>query len=204
MNTSSEDMRNKGNQILQMIPYNDIPAGNPKLCHNINIQHKKATKFPMTKSILYERIDKNGFYEFTVPGDGNCQFSSVSDQLFGRINYHKDLRKIAVQWMRENGEIKMKNGTKLSDFIDTDVYKDWNEYCNMMEKDTHWGDQITLIALSNLFSRSIIIISSIRCDKDDNSYIVCIHPKGRNYRNREPLFLSHQHEYHYGSLKWKN
>lgn len=198
-------MRVKSDSILKLALTDDIsPAGSDALCETTNKEKKSITilKPPQCKSLLRERIEKYGLYERTVPDDGNCQFASVSDQLFGNINYHKCLRNIAVAWLRENGENKLENDTKISDFIDTDVYKSWNDYCDNMEKDHQWGDHITLIALSNIFSRSIIIISSVFC-KDDFGYITFINPKSKNFYNREPIYLSHQHEYHYGSLRWK-
>lgn len=202
-------MRVKSNHNLQLASDNDILPSGADTIYESNKEEQKSTtiaipsRSPLYRSVLSERIEKYGLYERSVPNDGNCQFTSVSEQLFGCIKYHKSLRNITVAWLRENGEIKMENGTKISDFIDTDIHKNWDEYCDKMEQDHQWGDHITLIALSNIFSRSIIIISSVFCN-DDTSYITCINPKSKNYYNREPLFLSHQHEYHYGSLRWKN
>ena len=102
-----------------------------------------------------------------VPGDNNCQFHAIADQLFKiGINGWSDikLRKKAVQWLKENGKRAMDDGkigerTLLKDAIGV---PNWNNYIKeMSEHGKTWGDEATLLAISVLFKIEIIIISSL-------------------------------------------
>ena len=44
------------------------------------------------------RMEKNGFKRVKIESDGNCIFSSVSDQLYGK-NYHDQIRKFVCDYM---------------------------------------------------------------------------------------------------------
>jgi len=127
-----------------------------------------------------------------VPGDGNCQMHSLSDQLCGNFSYSKFLRRSIVTWLRANGELKLANGALLKEFVD----KPWDQYCNDMSKDGTWGDHLTLISACELFSIKVIIISSVQGD----NFILEINPEFS--KPRRVVMLSHYAEYHYGSIQY--
>jgi hypothetical protein len=45
--------------------------------------------------------------EQPIPGDGNCQFASLSDQLFGTVHYADAIRANVVGWLRRNGDLEL-------------------------------------------------------------------------------------------------
>lgn len=140
-----------------------------------------------------------------VPGDNNCQFHAIADQL-NQINI-KDwnditLRKKAVKWLNDNRDRPMDNGkigkqTFLKDAVGID---DWEKYIdNMSKHNVTWGDEATLLAFSVLFKIEIIVISSL-----PNNYSHCIKPPEIwNIELKNKIYIGHYHEFHYVSTKLK-
>jgi len=126
-----------------------------------------------------------------IPGDGNCQMYSLSDQLCGNLNHAKYIRRALVSWLKTNSEISLSNGCTLKDFVHD---QSWENYCQKMLKDGEWGDHLTLIAAAEVFQAVIIIISSIPGD----NYVIEIIPTFT--APQRTIMLSHFAEFHYGSV----
>jgi len=127
-----------------------------------------------------------------IPGDGNCQFSSVSDQLFNTIDRADYVRKSAVDWLRKNKNWKLANGAVMSDFAHDQT---WEEFCNDLSRHGIWGNHLTLVAISEHFGNRICIVSSVESD----SFMISISPPV--LRSPKLILLSHYAEYHYGSIE---
>ena len=156
-------------------------------------------------SILSMHLSAYNLEIKNVPGDNNCQFHAVADQL-DQINIKEwndvKLRKKAVQWLKDNGDRPMDDGkigerTLLKDAVGV---VDWNKYTeDMSQRNKTWGDEATLLALSVLFKMEIIIISSL-----PKNYSHSIKPPelwGIELQNK--IYLGHYHEFHYVSTKSK-
>lgn len=146
------------------------------------------------KERLRYRLELYDLVERPVPGDGNCQFYSLSDQLYGSLGYASDIRAKIVQWLQAHQELQLENGAKLSDFVTTNT---WEEYCSMMSKVGTWGDHLTLVAAAELFGVCITIVSSV----DDQNFVMEIRPSV--VLSQKVLLLSHYAEFHFGSLTAK-
>jgi len=127
-----------------------------------------------------------------VPGDGNCQMHSISDQLTGTFDYARFIRRSIVAWLRAHGELKLANGALLKEFVHD---KTWEQYCNEMSRDGIWGDHLTLIAATELFNIKVVIISSVPGD----NFIIEINPELS--KARRIVMMSHYAEYHYSSIQ---
>lgn len=148
----------------------------------------------MNKERVENRLEKIGLRTKDVPGDGNCQFYSISDQLFGEISYANDIRKKAAEWLQENPNKEI-NGCPLNCFI---YDKTWDEYCEEVGKNGSWGDQMSLIAVANVYNLRIIVISSVKGD----NYVTEVYPDPP-LPNREPprqITIAHIAELHYCSV----
>jgi len=126
-----------------------------------------------------------------IPGDGNCQMHSLSDQLCGNLNHAKHIRGRLVSWLRAHASLELPNGCTLKDFVHDQT---WDQYCAKMSKEGEWGDHLTLIAAAEVFSGKIIIISSIPGD----NYLIEVVPALTAPQNL--MMLSHFAEFHYGSV----
>jgi len=153
--------------------------------------------YPDPKALL-ERLKVYGMKEKTaIRGNGNCQFAAFSDQCFGDIKYAAAIRSECVRWLAKNKDFVLSNGAKMEDFLQTDYFPTWQDYCEYMSEDGIWGDNLTLVALSELFRTKIIIISSIKLSKNQNPCTVII---PSNWDNKKVVYLSHLHELHYSSI----
>jgi hypothetical protein len=99
--------------------------------------------------------------------------------------------------LRLNAETVLENGAKVSDFV---YDRTWKDYLADMSRDKIWGDHLTLIAATEIFNKSIVVVSSI----PNEHYLLEISPniltKGIPSGK---IFLSHLTEFHYGSIQEK-
>jgi hypothetical protein len=138
-----------------------------------------------------------------VPGDNNCQFHAVADQLvqIGITGWTAiKLRQKAVKWLQDNEKRPMDDGnvgepTYLKDAVGVD---DWIGYVNKMRiHDETWGDEATLLAFAALFRISIVVVSSL----PGNYTHEVKPPQFWNIDHKGTIYLGHYHEFHYTSTK---
>lgn len=128
------------------------------------------------------------------PGGGNCMFYALSHQLesVGTERSHEELRQDIVQYLRSNNVLQGRDGQiDFRSFIHG--YSSWEEYLQSMSNDGEWGDNLVLIAASNMFEIPIQIVSSL-----PNHDPIMITPI--RSRHIEMLHLGHITELHYVSL----
>ncbi|EFC39296.1 predicted protein [Naegleria gruberi] len=94
---------------------------------------------------MNQQLEPYGLYLKKVTGDGNCQFRSVSDQLYGDQTQYQKIRQGAVEYMITNPDM-------FSPFVCDEPFED---YCKTMKKDTEWGDNLTLQSISLAFNVNI-------------------------------------------------
>jgi len=126
-----------------------------------------------------------------IPGDGNCQMHSLSDQLCGNLKHAKYIRRKLISWLKSHSTLELSNGCTLKDFVHD---QSWEQYCTKMCKEGEWGDHLTLIAAAEVFKTAIVIISSVPGD----NFIVEVTPVFSSPQST--IMLSHFAEYHYGSV----
>ena len=145
--------------------------------NNITLNEEQELKFR-------ELMKKNNLEIKAIEGDGNCLFRAVSDQVYGKEEYHDIIRQKCMDYL----EIQ-KRFFKL--FIDGD----FNEYIKEKRKDGAWGDDIELEALSEIYNRPIEIYSG------SEKPLRCFHEDKNDYdRNVIPIRLSYHGRKHYNSV----
>jgi hypothetical protein len=199
------------------IPPNNI---NPKLAQSIKKENNTKTAKTTDDIINTVYVDKAGkaydalyilkmhlkIYNreiIDVPGDNNCQFHAVVDQLNKiQIKGWTDikLRKKAVQWLIDNENRTMDDGALGKQVVLKDAagITDWKKYTDEMAlHNKTWGDETTLLAISVLFKIEIIIISSL-----PGNYVHSIKPPVFwQVELENKIYLGHYHEFHYVSTK---
>eukprot|EP01125_Pyxidicula_operculata_P007422 TRINITY_DN2522_c0_g1_i2.p1 TRINITY_DN2522_c0_g1~~TRINITY_DN2522_c0_g1_i2.p1 ORF type:complete len:423 (-),score=80.83 TRINITY_DN2522_c0_g1_i2:73-1341(-) len=142
---------------------------------------------------LHERLKSCKLREKTpIPADGNCQFSSISDQLYGTIEFSTKVRLEAMNWLRKNKDwILPNNGSKLSEYA---YDQTWDQFCDELSRNGIWGNHLTLVAMAEVYGSPIKIISSVASD----DYIIQINPT--QIKSSRVFLLSHYAEFHYSSL----
>jgi OTU-like cysteine protease len=152
------------------------------------------------RDILVARVAKLGFEVRSIVGDGNCQYRAVADQLHDDESRHKQMRRAAIKWLEENPDFAAdpsEQAFAIRNFIDTDVYSTWQDYCSYHAGDCRWGDHITLLALAQVSRVNIHVFSSLH-DARDVTVIESRQPSTHN------IYLCHWHGVHYSSLRHKD
>ena len=84
-----------------------------------------------------------------VPDDGNCHFSAFSHQVYGDPCFHKLIREKCSSYLELYAN-------RFVLFIDTDTqYVDFKDYLAQMRTLGTWGDNLEIIALSELYQRPV-------------------------------------------------
>jgi hypothetical protein len=138
------------------------------------------------------RIEKTvadwGFFPRDVRHDGNCQFYAISDQIMlhrdkfppeHQQHNHVSLRKLAVDHLRENSKLYFDYETETPE-----------KYLQKMQASNHWGDHLTIVALSAELNVNIAVYSTnapATVIKLPDAYAT--------------LFILHQNRTHYSSLE---
>lgn len=101
-------------------------------------------------TLLSQRLAFCGLVEAQISGDGNCQFRSISYQLFGTQAHHAHVRARACAHMRANRE-------EYEIFFEPGEFDEWLESMSELKK---WGDELTLRAAADAFRCMIHVIQS--------------------------------------------
>ncbi|XP_072041405.1 uncharacterized protein [Amphiura filiformis] len=105
-----------------------------------------------------------------------------------------DLRQSVVTFMRRNSTVQGPDGT--IDF--TQLYPDWNGYCDEMAQNGNWADHVVLVATAHHLRRDIMVVMSSPQSQDDQT--VCRIGSGSHFGGN-PIMLGHLWELHYQSLQ---
>ena len=85
-----------------------------------------------------------------MPGDGNCQFSSLASFFQSPRIDHRLVRKMIVHYIYQN-----------PDRFETDIkaqgYDSVDHYCQLMSQRNHWGDGVSVQAFALIFQVNIWI-----------------------------------------------
>ncbi|KAL0888095.1 hypothetical protein Bca101_012078 [Brassica carinata] len=146
---------------------------------------------------LQTRLEWEGFSETKIKSDGNCQFSSLADQLFRCADYHEKVRERVVKQLKSCPNsykcyVEMDSSKRRAN----NVPKDYAEYVNNMSKNGVWGDSVTLKAAADTFGVKIVLITS---HKDVPSMEIL--PK--SIKLERVIYLSYLAEVHYNSIYLK-
>ena len=101
--------------------------------------------------LLKQRLD---FMKLSLQesiGDGNCQFRSLSQELYGTQEHHPLVRNKAVSFMIENS-------SEYRVFFESDA--EWQDYIMSMSKLMTWGDELTLRACADAYGVTIHVITT--------------------------------------------
>ncbi|XP_009765994.1 OVARIAN TUMOR DOMAIN-containing deubiquitinating enzyme 12-like isoform X1 [Nicotiana tabacum] len=131
---------------------------------------------------LMDRLEVYDLFELKVSGDGNCQFRSLSDQIYRSTEHHKFVREQVVKQLKFRREL-----------YEGYVPMVYDEYLKKMSKAGEWGDHITLQAAADSYGVKIFVITSFK----DTCYIEIL---PQIQKSKRIIFLSFWAEVHYNSI----
>ena len=98
---------------------------------------------------LLERLYKLKLDMQVMQGDGNCQFRSISQGLYGTQQYHLYVRQKVVGFMERHAE-------HFSAFLG----QEYSTYVSEMSNNRVWGDELTLRAACEAFGVVVNVVTS--------------------------------------------
>ena len=137
--------------------------------------------------LLEDRLKFLNLRTIKSEDDGNCQFRSLSNELYGTQDFHYAIRIKVCEFMKEHVN-------DFSPFIGT--IDDFNDYIEKMMMNRTWGDELTLRAASDIFGTKIHVITT-----EKEHYVLHYNPSTTSKTNRQ-LFLSYISPIHYNTVSF--
>ncbi|XP_038680580.1 OVARIAN TUMOR DOMAIN-containing deubiquitinating enzyme 9-like isoform X1 [Tripterygium wilfordii] len=131
---------------------------------------------------LLDRLQLYDLVENKIQGDGNCQFRSLSDQLYHSSDHHRFVREVIVNQLKSH-----------PDLYEGYVPMAYDDYLKKMSKTGEWGDHVTLQAAADWFGVKIFVITSFK----DTCYIEILPSM---LKSKRVILLSFWAEVHYNSI----
>ncbi|XP_020878046.1 OTU domain-containing protein DDB_G0284757 isoform X2 [Arabidopsis lyrata subsp. lyrata] len=163
-----------GKRLNQMIPIAHVPK--------INGELPSEDEQISDHERLFQRLQLYGLVENKIEGDGNCQFRSLSDQLYRSSEHHNFVREQIVNQLAYNREM-----------YEGYVPMAYNDYLKAMKRNGEWGDHVTLQAAADWFGVRMFVITSFK----DTCYIEIL-PQFQ--KSNRLICLSFWAEVHYNSI----
>ena len=116
--------------------------------------------------------------------DGNCLFSSISDQVYGTEKHHEIIREKCMDYIE-------KNQLYYSQFIEGGEVQ-MPAYIKSKRKDSVWGDNLEIQALSEIYNRPIEIYIDV--NKPIRSF------SNERFNKKYPIKISYHGNKHYNSI----
>ena len=173
---SSDNSNNNNNKINN---YNNSKK-------NKKERNKYRKKNKRNRDDIDEKFKKHletlGYFIREVGGDGNCLFRAVCEQMEGNENNYAEYREKCVNYMKENKDT-------FQPFIEDDEPID--KYIERMSKNTEWGGNLEIYALSMLLEANFYIYIH-----EHPMYIV------KNFEKpKKNVMLTYHDGKHYNSLR---
>ena len=179
--------KNKKNKNKQKQSINDT-----QLKENIKPSNKpskeviaKKLKSDQLEEKFQKKLKNRNYNLHVVPRDGNCLFSSISDQVYGTEKNNSIIREKCMDYIQ-------KNSLFYSQFIEGGE-KQMNAYIERKRKAGIWADNLEIQALSEIYKRPIEIY--VNTDKPIKSY-----SNIGSFKNRFPIKISYHGNNHYNSM----
>ena len=138
-----------------------------------------------------------GYYEHDVNGDGNCQYSSVADNVYRSEKKFQSVKDQAMKEIEDNENFYIHF---LCENERTVATNNWKDHIAIMRdpSEIYWGNELTLNAISNAMHAQLKVISNrgVRYDhlynprQNEKNLIVIGHwgfPMERHYTSLRPI-----------------
>jgi len=173
---------NNGNHLDQEISKLIGKAAKYDFVPKINTVIENFKDESSAKKRLHQRLKLYGLEEYDIYGAGNCQFASLSDQLYRTPKMHRLVRTLVIHQLRTQ-----------ENWYSRFVPGDYKSYCDQMAIAGEWGDHVTIQAAADKYGIQINLITSY-----EKSVYTEILPRER--LSSRLLWLSFFAERHYNSL----
>jgi hypothetical protein len=102
-------------------------------------------------ALLRARVANVGVAVVYMKDDGNCQFRSLAQELYGDQELHTTVRQTVLRYMKEHAD-------EFSFYVGEAA--EWRQYLKRMGGLRTWGDELTLRAAADAFGVVIHVVST--------------------------------------------
>mmetsp|Transcript_16382 Transcript_16382/g.28091 ORF Transcript_16382/g.28091 Transcript_16382/m.28091 type:complete len:354 (-) Transcript_16382:858-1919(-) len=134
---------------------------------------------------LAERLERLNLEMLIMLGDGNCQFRSISNELFGTQDHHTNVRRHVVQHIRTHQE-------EYEGFLG----ESFTEYLAAMSRAQTWGDELTLRAACEAYKVVVYVVTS-----DPLNWYLSYKPSCETANMQGEIFLTYIAPIHYNTVR---
>ena len=187
-NKSENSINDASNSDKKDNKENNNKINNPLTKLKNKIEEKKSkqkSEIAQLEEKFKKKLQKYNYILHIVPSDGNCLFSSVSDQVYGTDKHNLLIREKCMDYIE-------KNSIFYSRYIEGGETQ-MPAYIKRKRKSGIWGDNMEIQALSEIYKRPIEIY--INPDKPITSYSNIRHDK-----KKFPIKISFHGNKHYNSI----
>ncbi|KXZ45455.1 hypothetical protein GPECTOR_54g196 [Gonium pectorale] len=132
---------------------------------------------------LAERLERLNLEMLQVAGDGNCQFRSLSNELYGSQDHHASIRRAAVAHI-------LAHRSSFEAFLG----EDFDDYTAAMARSGTWGDELTLRAVCDSYGIIVHVVTS-----DEDNWYLTYEPA--ELKVDFEVFLTYIAPLHYNSIR---
>ena len=152
---------------------------------NNQLSKKKKSDVEQLEEKFKKKLHNYNYILHIVPSDGNCLFSSISDQVYGTEKHNSIIREKCMDYIQ-------KNAIYYSQFIEGGETQ-MSAYIERKRKNGIWGDNLEIQALSEIYKRPIEIYIDV------NKPISSFSNKNLGIK-RFPIKISYHGNKHYNSM----
>ena len=111
-------------------------------------EEKLPKRYMYPDELLFDKLifERKGYRINPIERDGNCLFRAVADQVYCNHNLYATVRNLCANFMQEEEKY-------FSEFLTDSM--DYTKYISDLRKDGAWGGNYEIIALSQIYKRSI-------------------------------------------------
>ncbi|KAL6756630.1 hypothetical protein V8C86DRAFT_2644201 [Haematococcus lacustris] len=122
----------------------------------------------------------------TMAGDGNCQFRTISFELFATQDMHLHVRRVVMEHIKSHH-------AEYECFLGEDM----DAYITCMSRGGTWGDELTLRAACDAFGVLTHVVTS-----DAQNWYLKYQPA--NLKSDKEMFLTYIAPIHYNAIRRKS
>ena len=133
-----------------------------------------------------QQLGNLGLRIFRVAGDGNCLYRAVALLVLGDENLHPEVRRVTCDYLEEHAA-----------YFRRFVAVDFDTYVARMRLDGIWGDHVELMALSEIYDRTVEVWIAENLNAGPQRLVQCAQLEAEYV---QPLRLSYHGACHYNAL----
>lgn len=116
---------------------------------------------------VWPGLIKDGLYQYSVAGDGNCLFASLSDQLYSDPTRHPEVRSTIIEHMRNfrplfegyvhKDDVQQRRATRSAATSLSQEEDAFEEYLTLMSRSGTYGGEPELVAFCQVFDQDVTV-----------------------------------------------